>query len=73
MAISGDQLNAEIIRLQTQRDNIIFALSVAAVSNEQRAQLHAQLSSVEDRLVMLTGGLSIHPISTQKSGDDERH
>jgi hypothetical protein len=55
MAQPGDVLKAEIIRLQTQRDNIIFVLNVPDVSDEQRARLHAQLSFVQERLLLLTG------------------
>jgi hypothetical protein len=58
MASPGDQLKAEILRLQTQRDNIVFALNAVDVSNHLRAQLYAQLSSVDEKLVLLTGGIS---------------
>jgi DNA-binding NarL/FixJ family response regulator len=57
LASLEDQLRAKIVRLQTQRENIVFALTQVDVSDEQRAHLHAQLSSVEDELV-LTGGMS---------------
>jgi len=56
MANPVDEFKAEIKRLQTQRDNIVFALHAADLAEEHRARLHAQLSSVEQRLVLLTGG-----------------
>ena len=46
--------------LNTQRENIIFALSNADLSIEQKAMLHAQLSSVENELALLMGGISVN-------------
>jgi hypothetical protein len=68
MAKPGDQLKAEIIRLQTQRENIIFALNVVDVSDEQKARLYAQLSSVEKQLVLLAGNIENPANVSTKSG-----
>jgi hypothetical protein len=66
----NQQINSrqEIIRLQTQRENIIFALNVVNVSDEQRAQLYAQLSSVKEQLVLLAGNIDNPANLSTKSG-----
>jgi hypothetical protein len=58
MPTSEDERNARILRLSTQRKNLIFALANADLSVEQRSMLLAHLSSVEHDLVMRTGGIS---------------
>jgi hypothetical protein len=49
---------ARILRLNTHRENIIFALLNVELSDEQAAALRAQLSSAEDELVLLAGVIS---------------
>jgi hypothetical protein len=53
-----DERAARILRLNTQRENIVFALTNVELSDEQKAVLRAQLSSVEDQLVLLAGEIS---------------
>jgi hypothetical protein len=60
MPAPEDQLKATILRLQTQLENITFTLSDAKLSEEQKALLKAQLALVQDELLRLTGGMSLH-------------
>jgi hypothetical protein len=58
MPFSNDECAARILRLNTRRENIIFALLNVELSDEQAVALRAQLSSVEDQLVLLAGEIS---------------
>jgi hypothetical protein len=60
MPAPEDQVKATILRLQTQLENITFTLSDAKLSEEQKALLKAQLALVQDELLRLTGGMSLH-------------
>jgi hypothetical protein len=60
MPAPEDQLKATILRLQTQLENITFTLTDAKLSEEQKALLKAQLALVQDELLRLTGGMSVH-------------
>ena len=54
MPIPEDQLKATKLRLQAQLENIAFTLANAPLSEEQKAILQLQLSSVQAGLVRLT-------------------
>jgi hypothetical protein len=60
MPTPEDQLKATKLRLQTQLDNIAFALANATLSEEQKALLKAQLASVQNELLRLTGDLPLN-------------
>jgi|GEM_PF-5842050 len=60
MPTPEDQLKAMKLRLQTQLENIAFALENATLSEEQRALLKAQLASVQNELLRLTGDTSLN-------------
>ena len=60
MPTPEDQLKATKLRLQTQLDNIAFALANATLSEERKALLQAQLASVQNELLRLTGDLPLN-------------
>jgi hypothetical protein len=62
LAPPADKTVAKVLRLQTQRDNVFFVLETARLSDEQKRELLAQLSVVQDELVRLTGGMSLNRV-----------
>ena len=60
MRSPANELIAKILRLQTQRDNLIYILETGELSDEQRAQVGNRLLAVQDELVQLTGGISVN-------------
>jgi hypothetical protein len=62
LAPPADKIVAKVLRLQTQRDNVFFVLETAQLSDEQKRELLAQLSVVQDELVRLTGGMSLNRV-----------
>ena len=60
MRSPANELIAKILRLQTQRDNLIYILEHTELSDEQRAQVGNRLLAVQDELVQLTGGISVN-------------
>jgi hypothetical protein len=55
-----EHLMAKILRLQADRENLVYILANTELSEEHRAQLQTQLLSVQEQLVMLTGGISVN-------------
>ena len=54
----ANELIAKILRLQAQRDDLIYILETGELSDEERAQVENQLLAVQDELVQLKGGIS---------------
>ena len=54
----ANELTAKILRLQAQRDDLIYILETGELSDEQRAQVENQLLAVQDELLQLKGGIS---------------
>jgi hypothetical protein len=54
----ANELSAKILRLQAQRDDLIYLLETGELSEEQRAQVENQLLAVQDELLQLKGGIS---------------
>jgi hypothetical protein len=54
----ANELIAKILRLQAQRDDLIYILETGELSDEQRAQVENQLLTVQDELLQLKGGIS---------------
>ena len=55
-----DQLAAKVLRLETERENLVYVLGNTELSDEHRTLLEKQLTSVKVALVMLTGGISVN-------------
>jgi hypothetical protein len=55
-----DELMAKILRLQADRENLVYILANAELSEQHRAQLETQLLSVQNQLTMLTSGISVN-------------
>ena len=54
----ANELIAKILRLQAQRDDLIYLLETGELSEEQRAQVENQLLALQDELLQLKGGIS---------------
>ena len=54
----ANELSAKILRLQAQRDDLIYILETGELSDEQRAQVENQLLALQDELLQLKGGIS---------------
>jgi hypothetical protein len=59
MAFPANELVAKILRLQPQRDNLIYILENVELSDEQ-TRVGNRLLAVHDELVQLTDGIAVH-------------
>ncbi len=60
MADPENELAAKVLRLQAERENLVYVLSNTELTDEHRTLLRKQLMSVQTELVMLTGGISVN-------------
>jgi hypothetical protein len=60
MPTPGDDLAAKVLRLQAERENLVYILGNSELSEEHRILVQKQLISVQNALVMLTGGISVN-------------
>lgn len=55
MNFSANELTAKVLRLQTERECLVFVLGDTELSDDDNAQVRARLLAVEDELMQLTG------------------
>lgn len=60
MPLSANELVAKFLRLQTERENLVYVIGNTELSAEEKAHLQARLQAVQNELLLLTGGISLN-------------
>ena len=60
MPLRPDEILARVLRLQAERENIVYALANVALDDRELQLLKNRLLIVQGEIVRLTGGISLN-------------